>query len=314
MKQAVLISIHPEHIDNIMSGKKVFEYRKILPKHDILFLVLYCTAPVKKITAVAEVLGRVVGSPAHVWNVTSFGSGIPRRIYHNYYSARQSASSFVLGNVYEITNPMNLSDLPGKKTPPRSFYYLSDADMKEVFNRKSANSVIPPSVFFVGGVHGVGKTTLCEEVSKLGGYRHITASSLTGSGQEKNNQGKQVEHVVNNQAALLQNLEPIKARYSRVLLDGHFTLINDKNEIEPVDIQVFDAMKPRELILIKGCPSRIASRLKDRDGEKWDIPFVRKFQAEEEKYARYVSEKISVPLRVFNNDVRVLKLARAIYS
>ena len=72
MKQAVLISIHPEHIDNIMSGKKVFEYRKILPKHDILFLVLYCTAPVKKITAVAEVLGRVVGSPAHVWNVTSF--------------------------------------------------------------------------------------------------------------------------------------------------------------------------------------------------------------------------------------------------
>ena len=63
MKQAVLISIHPEHVDNIMSGEKVFEYRKILPRRDISFLVLYCTAPVKKIIAVAEVLGCVKGSP-----------------------------------------------------------------------------------------------------------------------------------------------------------------------------------------------------------------------------------------------------------
>ncbi|MCY4263064.1 MAG: AAA family ATPase [Candidatus Dadabacteria bacterium] len=315
MKQAALISIHPEHIDNIMSGKKVFEYRKILPRRDISFLVLYCTAPVKKILAVAEVVDRVTGLSEYVWNATSLGSGISHCAYRDYYSARRHASYFVLGNVYKITDPMSLSDLSGNRTPPRSFYYLSNVDMKVIFGRQSANPANSPAVLFVGGVHGVGKTSLCRKVSKLGGYRHISASFLIRIGQEKDIQGKkEVENVVKNQLILLQNLKIAKAEYPRVLLDGHFTLINDRNEIEPVNVQIFDAMNPRELVLIKGFPSKIVDRLKDRDHKKWDISFVKEFQAAEEKHAQYVSEQIGVPLHIFDNHITPSSLARAIYK
>lgn len=46
ISKAVLISIHPEHVANILSGVKIFEYRKVIPVHEVSHLVLYCTPPV----------------------------------------------------------------------------------------------------------------------------------------------------------------------------------------------------------------------------------------------------------------------------
>ena len=132
MNSAALISIHPEHAINIISGIKTYEYRKVLPKRDISSLVLYCTAPVKKIIAMVEVKGRLVASLLDVWNDTSHGSGISYSSYSDYYSGKQNASALVLGNVHRMKSPMDLSDLPGRKSSPQSFYYLDDKDMEAI--------------------------------------------------------------------------------------------------------------------------------------------------------------------------------------
>ena len=132
MGRAALISVHPEHAYSIISGRKMYEYRKVLPKRDISFLVLYCTAPVKKIIAIVEVKDRLVDSLLDVWKTTSHRSGISYSSFSDYYSGKQHASAFVLGNVYPMDSPMELSDLPGRKTSPRSFYYLDDKDMAAI--------------------------------------------------------------------------------------------------------------------------------------------------------------------------------------
>jgi len=130
MSCAILISIHPEHARDIIAGKKLYEYRKVLPARNISYLVLYSTAPVKKITAVVEVKDRLVDSLQEIWKKTSEGSGISHQLYLDYYSDRRIACAFALGNVYQIENPIGLSDLPGCKTSPQLFYYLDDLDMK----------------------------------------------------------------------------------------------------------------------------------------------------------------------------------------
>ena len=145
MSCAILISIHPEYVSSIISGKKRFEYRKVLPRRDISSLVLYCTAPVKKITAVVEVKKLLVESLSDVWDITSRGSGISHSFYLDYYSGRQNASAFVLGNVYQMESPMDLSDLPGRKTSPQLFYYLDDEDMEIISERKSSSPIIARS-------------------------------------------------------------------------------------------------------------------------------------------------------------------------
>lgn len=312
MGRTAIISIHPAHIANILSGKKVFEYRKVIPKHDISRLVLYCTAPIKKIVAVAEVLDCVVGPPTRVWSATSFGSGISRRFFRTYFSGQRNASAFVLGNVYKMASPIDLADLTGQMKPPQSFFYLDEASVKLISQQQSSIPAVPPSLIFVGGIHGVGKSTVCQKTFVPAGYQCIAASSLIATAGMETDQDKHVDHVGNNQAILLQELVLAKKKYCRLLLDGHFTLINRLGNIEPVAHEIFEGMRPNELILIKGCPDEIASRLKERDGKKWDASFLASFQAQEEEHARYVSEKVGIPLHVFNNDAGVSAFVNSI--
>ncbi len=132
MSGAILISIHPEHADSIISGEKVFEYRKVLPRRQISHMVLYCTVPVKKITAIVEVKNCLIDSLQNVWDNTSHGSGITLNRYMDYYAGKQNACVLALGKVQKMRRPMALSDLPGRKTYPQLFYYLDDDDIRVV--------------------------------------------------------------------------------------------------------------------------------------------------------------------------------------
>ena len=68
--------------------------------------MLYSTAPVKKVTAVVEVKGRLVDSLQEIWKKTSEGSGISHTLYLDDYSDMQVASALVLGRVYQIDNQL----------------------------------------------------------------------------------------------------------------------------------------------------------------------------------------------------------------
>ena len=45
----ILLSINPEHVENILDGTKKYEYRKKSCKKDIDRIVIYSTHPVKKV-------------------------------------------------------------------------------------------------------------------------------------------------------------------------------------------------------------------------------------------------------------------------
>ena len=303
MGKGVLISIHPEHVANILGGRKIFEYRKVLPSQDVSHLVLYSTAPMKKIVAVAEVVGRIVGSPTKVWNATSFGSGITRRFFREYFSGQRQACALSLGRVYELNLLMALSSLAGMKTPPQSFYYLDDNDMELILANRSPKPTVASHMVFVGGIHGVGKSTICSDIFDALGYECVTASSLISAYGQTTDHNKRVDDVEENQAILLEALGKAKAKNGRLLLDGHYTLINGQGDIKPIDVEVFRAMRPNHLIFIKGKPDEIAERLQARDKKLWTKSFLAKFQEAEETHARYVAKTIGVPLRIMSNDI-----------
>ena len=51
----LLMSINPEHVENILAGKKKYEFRKKKCKEQIDSIVIYSTAPVMKVVAEVEV-------------------------------------------------------------------------------------------------------------------------------------------------------------------------------------------------------------------------------------------------------------------
>lgn len=153
-----------------------------------------------------------------------------------------------------------------------------------------------PPFLFVGGLHGVGKSTLCDSTFAPAGYHCVTASSLIRLAKTHSDHGKLVDDISDNQAALLKQLELEKETRRHLLLDGHFCLLNGQGVVEPIDIDVFKAMAPSALLLVKCDPQVVAARLNNRDGKNWSPEMLRDFQEEEENHAVRVSEALRVGL------------------
>lgn len=126
MKKKILISINPEHVQNIISGNKQYEYRKIAAKQDISTIIIYETTPVKRIVAEAEIIDVLMLSPEELWTQTKDASGISKDFYDEYFKGRKIAYAYKLGEVKVYDEPKTLLDY-GIKSAPQSFVYVSSS-------------------------------------------------------------------------------------------------------------------------------------------------------------------------------------------
>lgn len=119
----LLMSINPEHVENILTGRKKFEFRKTKCKEQIDSIVIYSTAPVMKVVAEVEVKGIIEDTPQSVWKRTADAAGIDKKFFDRYYSGRDQAVAYILGCVKQFESPRQLIDY-GVKAAPQSYVYI----------------------------------------------------------------------------------------------------------------------------------------------------------------------------------------------
>lgn len=119
----ILLSINEEHVENILKGTKLFEFRTRVAKKEVDKLIVYCTSPVKKVVAEVEVLGVLSGSPQEVWKITKNYSGITEDFFNEYFNGRDNAFAYKLGSVLKYEEPLELKNF-GLNAAPQSFVYL----------------------------------------------------------------------------------------------------------------------------------------------------------------------------------------------
>ena len=124
MKRKILISINPEHVQNIIAGIKKYEYRKIAAKQDISSIIIYETTPVKKIVAEVEIVDVLMMSPNALWNETKLASGISKDYFDAYFKNREVAYDYKLGTIKVYDRPRELAEF-GLKFAPQSFVYVN---------------------------------------------------------------------------------------------------------------------------------------------------------------------------------------------
>lgn len=120
------MSINPQHVDNILSGTKRFEFRKTKCKEEIDAIIIYSTAPIMKVVAEVEVTDIIEDSPQMVWRKTADAAGINKEFFDDYYSGRRTAVAYVLGHIKKYQAPKELSDF-GIKAAPQSYVYVHSA-------------------------------------------------------------------------------------------------------------------------------------------------------------------------------------------
>lgn len=123
MKKKILISINPEHVENILNGTKKYEYRKIAAKKDISSIIIYETTPVKRIVAEAEIIDVLMFTPEELWVQTKNASGIDKVFFDEYFKGREVAYAYKLGKVKKYETPKTLMEY-GIKAAPQSFVYI----------------------------------------------------------------------------------------------------------------------------------------------------------------------------------------------
>jgi predicted transcriptional regulator len=119
----MLLSINPEHVENILLGKKKFELRKVRCREDVDTIIIYATFPVMKVVAEAEVLDVIEDHPNDVWDIVSEYAGISKGFFDKYYEGKDKAVAYHLGRVKEYSIPKTLSDY-GINFAPQSFVYV----------------------------------------------------------------------------------------------------------------------------------------------------------------------------------------------
>lgn len=132
-KKIILLSIKPKYIDKIMAGTKLYEYRKFLP-FNISHIVVYATAPIKKIVALIEVDIVMKSTIDDTWQKTHNFSGLTKKEFYNYFKKNDIAYYIKLGKIYNV-QCKDLKDL-NINFAPQSYVYINYTfeELKEILN------------------------------------------------------------------------------------------------------------------------------------------------------------------------------------
>ncbi|MBB3171230.1 AAA family ATPase [Parvibacter caecicola] len=294
MTNAAVISIYSVHAKKIYAGKKKYEFRTRKPARPIDYLALYETLPAKAVTGFARVVSILEGSPDDIWKETRDDAGISYEYFEEYFKGKSKAVAYRLDSPEPLTEEVPLQEL-GVERPPQSFQYLSDEASRRLLSLGDTKS---KSRVFIGGVHGVGKTTLAERLAVDLGCSAYSSSALISDWKSKPS-----ADLCSNQDVLIKALKATNWFTEGGILDGHFVLRRGDGSFFQVPEGVFEQMDLSSMLLMVDEPGRIVERLIARDGlggvsHDALLGLVSELQEVEQACAQKISGIVGVPLQV----------------
>lgn len=155
----------------------------------------------------------------------------------------------------------------------------------------------PKAVVLVAGGHGVGKGTLCERLADRTGAAHLIASELIRSAKRLA-KTKYAPDIEDNQKLLIDEFHRSSRSHTKILLDGHFCLLNQSGGLHLLPIEMFRSLEIDRIILVRCDPLVAYERLSARDGSNnvLDQEQIRSLQEAETIQAEKCATELSMPI------------------
>ncbi|TXH88899.1 MAG: ASCH domain-containing protein [Rhodoferax sp.] len=137
----VLISVHPFYAAEIAAGRKKVEFRRRWSSKPTDVLVVYATAPIKTIVAVAEISEVRRAGRAQLWEICkSFGGAITRARLREYMHDLDQGVALLLGRLNVPKSGISPQEAFGPGfVSPQSYRYLRADEVDsliEIFGRQ----------------------------------------------------------------------------------------------------------------------------------------------------------------------------------
>ncbi len=122
----VLLSIHPTYAEAILDGRKQVEFRRRPFAEGVTHVVLYATAPVKRIVGAFEVETVDFTTPSAAWQQYHEVGAVDRATFDAYYKGAGEAHVIRIRSAEALGHPVPLSEIDSSLRAPQSFVYLRD--------------------------------------------------------------------------------------------------------------------------------------------------------------------------------------------
>jgi predicted transcriptional regulator len=120
----VLLSIKPEYAEKILSGEKLYEFRRAVFKNpSIRKVVIYASSPVQKVIGEFDIDCIISLEVEDLWNETKKYSGIEKDYYDQYFNGKDIGHAIKVKKARRYKRLLGL-DAYNVKAPPQSFMYI----------------------------------------------------------------------------------------------------------------------------------------------------------------------------------------------
>ena len=155
-------------------------------------------------------------------------------------------------------------------------------------------------VLFLAGIYGVGKSTLGETLSQRQGIPFYSAGDLISQvNGEIYGANKVVADKVGNQDILAIQIDRLLKQYDRILLAGHFCIVNKHGEVDCLPQEAFKNLHLDKIILLEATEEQILEHLRARDSKKYSSELVEALMQTEREMAYAVSAELNCPIATY---------------
>lgn len=116
-----ILSIKPQFVEEIVAGRKKFEYRKSVFKQPVEKVYVYASAPISKVIGEFQPVDILSGEPTDIWKKTKRFSGITEKFFKEYFRGKATAYAIVIQNFVKYDKAI---DLPKGIHAPQSYCYV----------------------------------------------------------------------------------------------------------------------------------------------------------------------------------------------
>lgn len=125
----IIISVHPRHAENILSGKKTVEFRRRFPRGAHLegaTVWIYSTSPTKAVIGFAKVKNIINMSVKELWSNYRYDGGVKRQDFDLYFDGTTNGYAIVLTSVTSLSKRIYADKLNSVGfNIPQSYRYVT---------------------------------------------------------------------------------------------------------------------------------------------------------------------------------------------
>lgn len=144
----VLLSIKPKYAEEILAGKKKYEFRKLIfKKKSINKIFIYSSSPTKKIIGSCEIAKIITESPQNLWQICHKEGGISETDFFEYFNNSEVGYAIEIANLHVFLPPIDPYSSIKNFKPPQSFCYIPHDFLQNKMNNKCSEKILEESNF-----------------------------------------------------------------------------------------------------------------------------------------------------------------------